>query len=532
MNSSLLSVLIFIPLIGTLLVLFVPSSQKVMYKYIALVVSLLQMIVVSVLYNNFDTQRIGNNTLESFQFVEKISWINLQLGELGELSIEYFVGVDGISISMVILSVFVVLIGVLSSWNVTEKGKGYFALFLLLNAAIIGCFVALDFFLFYLFFELMLLPMYFLIGIWGGKRREYASIKFFLYTLLGSIFILVVMIALYVSVELPNGAHTFNLLSMMDSNNYSLTSLLSIGANHTILGVSARNLAFLFLFIGFAIKIPVVPVHTWLPDAHVQAPTAISVILAGILLKIGGYGLIRIAYPIFPEAAIYYAWLVGFLGVVSIIYGAFNALSCTDLKKMIAYSSVSHMGFVLLGLASLTVEGVTGSIFQMFSHGIISSGLFLIAGVVYDRTGDRRIDNYSGLAHKMPKYTVVVVMLFFASLGLPGFSGFIAEVLVFLGAFKSEVLPEWMAISATFGLLLGAGYYLWTIQRMFFGKYFVRNTEKENNMVDLSKREFLMFIPLVFFALLLGVFPHFLLDILNTTVNSFIAFMSTTGIVK
>lgn len=532
MNSILLSLLIFTPLLGVFVVLVVPSTYKAIYKYLALTVSLIQSILALLLYQGFDTSVTAVNTLDSFQFVEKVSWINLQLGGLGKLSIDYFVGVDGISISMVLLSVLVILVGVISSWNVSEKVKGYFALFLMLNSAIVGCFVALDFFLFYLFFEFMLLPMYFLIGIWGGKRREYASIKFFLYTLLGSIFILVVMIALYISVDQPDGGHTFSLLSMMDSNNYASDAFLSLSGNHTILGYSARNVAFLLLFIGFAIKIPAVPFHTWLPDAHVQAPTAISVILAGILLKIGGYGLIRIAYSIFPDAAINYAWLVGFLGVVSIIYGAFNALSCTDLKRLIAYSSVSHMGFVLLGLASLTVEGVTGSIYQMFSHGIISSGLFLLAGVIYDRTGDRLIDNYSGLAHKMPKYTVVVVLLFFASLGLPGFSGFIAEVLVFLGAYKSEILPKWMTITATLGLLLGAAYYLWTIQRMFFGKYFVRNAEWDNNMFDLTKREYLMFIPLVFLALLLGVFPHFLLDLMNTSVNAFVAFVHNNGIAQ
>jgi len=376
----------------------------------------------------------------------------------------------------------------------------------------------------------MLLPMYFFIGIWGGKRREYASIKFFLYTLLGSILILVVMVALYLSVDLPSGGHTFSLLSMMDSNNFTSGSLLSLNGTYDIFGVPARNMAFLLLFIGFAIKIPAVPVHTWLPDAHVEAPTAISVILAGILLKIGGYGLIRIAYSIFPDAAIHYAWLVALLGVISIIWGAFNALSCTDLKRLIAYSSISHMGFVLLGLAALTTEGVAGSVYQMFSHGIISSGLFLLAGVIYDRTGNRIIGNYSGLAHRMPKYTVMVVILFFASLGLPGFSGFIAEILVFLGAFNSLLFSKWLTVIATLGLLLSAAYYLWTIQRMFFGKYFVRNAEWDKSIVDLSKQEMIMLVPLIFVTILLGVFPHFLLDLLNSSVGAFVTFVNETGL--
>ena len=524
MNDILLSLLIFTPLIGVLIVLVLPSAQKQLYRIVALAVSLFQLLIAILIYNQFDVTKSGINQVDSFQFVERLDWINLHLGNLGNLSIDYFIGVDGISISMVLLSVLVMLIAVVSSWNVTEKAKGYFTLFLFLNAAIIGCFVALDFFLFYLFFEFMLLPMYFLIGIWGGKRREYASVKFFLYTLLGSILILIVLIALYISVEVPDQGHSFSLLAMMNPVNYASDALLSITSGSLILGTSARSIAFILLFLGFAIKVPAVPVHTWLPDAHVEAPTPISVILAGILLKIGGYGLIRIAYSIFPDAAVEHAWLIGLFGVISIIYGAFNALACTDLKKMIAYSSVSHMGFVLLGLASLTPEGVNGSIYQMFSHGIISAGLFLVAGVLYDRTHDRGIGNYSGLAHKMPHYTVVVVMLFFASLGLPGFSGFIAEVLVFLGAFKSEILPKWMAIVATLGLLLGAAYYLWTIQRMFYGKYFIRNSEWEPSMKDLMKREYLMFIPLLFFALLLGIFPHFLLDMISTSVNAFIEF--------
>lgn len=532
MNSILLSILVFTPLIGALVIVVLPASKKQLYKFVALGVSVVQAIIATKIYSSFNTTLGGINEEASFQFIEKTNWISLELGSMGRLSIDYFLGVDGLSISMVLLSVIVLFIAVISSWNVTEKAKGYFSLFLILNAAIIGCFVALDFFLFYVFFEFMLLPMYFLIGIWGGKRREYASIKFFLYTLLGSIFILVVMIGLYMSVEQPGVGHTFSLLAMMNEDNFVANSILSVSSTHTILGFSTRNLAFLLLFIGFAIKVPAVPFHTWLPDAHVQAPTAISVVLAGILLKIGGYGLIRIAYPIFPDGALHFSWLVGILGVLSIIYGAFNALASNDLKKMIAYSSVSHMGFVLLGLAALTIEGVTGAIYQMFSHGIISAGLFLVAGVIYDRTKDREINNYSGLAHKMPHYTVVVVILFFASLGLPGFSGFIAEILVFLGAFNSEILPKWMAIVATLGLLLSAAYYLWTIQRMFFGKFFVRKKELNEQLSDLTTREYLMFVPLVALALLFGIFPHFLIDLINASVESFIAFLQNTGVAQ
>ncbi|MEM9390811.1 MAG: NADH-quinone oxidoreductase subunit M, partial [Bacteroidota bacterium] len=320
---------------------------------------------------------------------------------------------------------------------------------------------------------------------------------------------------------------TFNMVFMTDSGNLIPDSFLSTINTHFMLGLPARFAGFLLLFIGFAIKIPVVPFHTWLPDAHVEAPTPISVILAGVLLKIGGYGLFRTAYLIFPDGAINYAWWVGGLGVVSIIYGAFNALASKDLKRLIAFSSVSHMGFVLLGLAALSVEGVSGAIYQMISHGFISAALFLIAGVIYDRTADRLIENYSGLASQMPKYTVIVVIFFFASLGLPGFSGFIAEILVLLGSFGSAVvegtgvLPKWMTLTAVFGLILSAAYYLWTIQRMFFGKYHVKRVPSES-IVDLNRKEFLMFIPLVIFVLVLGIFPSVLLDLINNSVVTFV----------
>lgn len=516
-------------------------------------------------------QSTGVSDISAFQYTERISWINFSLTSFGKLSAEYFVAVDGLSISMVILSVLVLIIGVVSSWKITEKVRGYFSLYLLLNASIIGCFVALDFLLFYLFFEFMLLPMYFLIGLWGGKRREYASIKFFLYTLLGSIFILIAMIGLYIStidpaataVELnmitdaklitpeiinqvqqllKSGSiptdklvHTFNMVYMTDVANLIPDSLLNVDAVRTVLGYPARLVVFLLLFIGFAIKIPVVPVHTWLPDAHVEAPTPISVILAGVLLKVGGYGLIRTAYLMFPDSAAHYAWLIGLLGVISIIYGAMNALASQDLKRLIAYSSVSHMGFVLFGLSSLTSEGVTGAVYQMFSHGIISAALFLIVGVIYDRTNNRIIDNYSGLASQLPKYTVITVLFFFASMGLPGFSGFIAEIFVLLGGFASSsvngLLPKWMTVLAATGLILSAAYYLWTLQRMFFGKFNLKIDKPELTLSDLTNREWVMFIPLAVIALLLGIFPSLLLDLISPSINAFVEFVNDRAVI-
>ncbi len=563
MNGPLLSFLIFLPIVASVLVAILPDQQK-LQRAITMGVSLLQLVIITIIYFGFQSVS-GSYKLENFQFVEQQNWFELSLSGLGKISADYLVGIDGLGLIMVLLSVVVLLIATISSWHHKDRSRGYFALFLLLNGAIIGCFVALDFLLFYLFFEFMLLPMYFLIGLWGGPRREYASIKFFLYTLLGSVFILIVLIALNLSTMDPiktavevgvidhvdqydeqiestiqsmlasseisdeQMVHTFNLVYMADESNLIPNSLLDSKVIKVILGHPARLLVFLLIFIGFAIKIPVVPFHTWLPDAHVEAPTAISVILAGILLKVGGYGLIRAGILIFPDGLIHYSWLLGMLGVLSIIYGAMNALASKDLKRLIAYSSVSHMGFVLLGIASISSEGFGGAIYQMISHGVISAALFLIAGVLYDRTHDRMIENYSGLAQQMPKYTVFVVIFFFASLGLPGFSGFIAEVFVLLGSFSSEYLPGWMMITATFGLVLSAAYYLWTIQRMFYGPLHIKVPIKEA-LLDIGKREYIMMVSLAILTFLLGVFPHFILDVINHPIVTFIELIHSVNV--
>ncbi len=543
-----LSLLIFLPFITIFIIASLPMRRYYLHKVLTLVTAGIQLIVSGVLFVLYQPGK-------GIQFVEQYNWIEMDLGSAGKLTAQYFVGIDGINASMVLLTGIVLFAGALASWKIVENRKGYFSLYLLLCSTIYGCFLSLDFLLFFIFFEFMLLPMYFLIGMWGGPKREYASIKFFLYTLLGSIFILVVMIGLYVSVldpvpsSLASGitdvhsfktslaagqidpsrmVHTFNMVLMRDPSNYIPGSVLHVLSEYNVWGYSARALAFLALIVGFAIKLPAVPFHTWLPDAHVEAPTPISVVLAGVLLKIGGYGMIRIAYSIFPEGAIQFAYVIGFVGVVSIVYAGFTALAMKDLKKMIAYSSVSHMGFVLLGMASLTVEGMNGAMYQMFSHGILAVMLFLIAGVLYDRTHDRMIDNYRGLAVKMPVFTAIVMVAFFASFGLPGFSGFIAELFVLLGAFNSGfvngLLPKWMAIAATSGILLGAVYYLWTLQRMFFGKFWIRTgvTWKEG-LYDLDFREKIMLIPLAMAAIVFGLFPHLLLNVVSLDLKELVA---------
>lgn len=529
---GILTLITFIPLLAALLVVAVPGNQQQAPRWIALSATVLQLVLSLVAWFQYETPDASAAFTKSMQLVEQTEWFSLALGKSLTFKVEYFLGVDGFSLPLVLLSSLILVIGVISSWTIQKQVKGYFFLYLLLSTSIVGCFVALDFFLFYLFFELMLLPMFFLIGIWGGKRRSYASIKFFIYTLVGSLLILIVMIGLYLSVAEPGTEiHTFNLLYLMDASNYLPDSLLAPGDQNWLWGLPIREVAFLALIIGFAIKLPVVPLHTWLPDAHVEAPTPISVILAGLLLKVGGYGILRIAYPIFPDAAWEWSYLIAGFGVLSIIYGGMNALAQRDFKRLVAYSSVSHMGFVLLGLGALTVEGVSGSLFHMLSHGLISGALFLIVGVLYDRTSNRTIEHFSGLASKLPAFTAVVVLVFFASLGLPGLSGFIGEVMVLMGAFASAgsngVVPFTMAIIATVGILISAIYYLWTLQRMFFGTYWVRNNEWEGQMNDLNRREYLMFIPLVLLILLLGIWPRLVLDVSQATAEQFITHLKT-----
>jgi NADH-quinone oxidoreductase subunit M len=528
-----LSLIIFIPILFGFIIVLLPSAWRNSFKYITLLATLLQLAMCVWIYLNFKTGAAygGVNHEDQFQFVQKLPWINLNLGSMGKMQIDYFVGIDGISISMLVMASLVMVIAALSSWEIKSNLKGFFTLFLLLDMALIGVFCSLDFFLFYIFYELMLLPLYFLIGMWGGARREYAAIKFFLYTLFGSVFMLLVMIGLYLSVKDPvTGNHTFNMVQMMNPKNYTTGSVFSALSHQTLFGISARVVGFVVLFVAFAIKVPVVPLHTWLPDAHVEAPTPVSIILAAILLKVGGYGIIRVCVSIFPDIAVQGAFWIGLLGVISILYGAFNALAQRDFKRIIAYSSVSQMGFVLLGIASQTPEGISGAIMQMVSHGFLSAMLFFLVGVVYNRVHDRDIYNFRGLGTLMPRYTIFIMIAFFASLGLPGFSAFMAEAFSLTGAFKSAsvngLLPQWLAVCGAIGILFSAAYLLWTLQRMFFGSPSLKGGQVwKIALTDLNTREVITLLPLAIMTLVLGLMPSLVFDKINDSVLSLIQYL-------
>jgi NADH-quinone oxidoreductase subunit M len=520
LNIGILSWITFLPVLGMVVVLLLPKDKEKQIKWTSLGFVFVQLVLCVVAFALFNNSMPGINKLDSMQFIEKFKWIDVSgFTWTNRIIIEYFMAVDGISMPMVLLTGIISFIAVLASFKTTgvDKAlKGYFALLLLLDTGMMGTFVTLDFFMFFIFWEIMLLPMYFLIGIWGGPRKIYAAIKFFLYTLFGSAFILVVMLALYFSSkDVTTGVHTFNMISLMDPANYIPGSLLA-GSLTT-----ARLLAYVALFIGFAIKVPIFPFHTWLPDAHVEAPTPISVILAGVLLKMGTYGMLRISFTIFTDATIYFAYALAVFGMINIVYGSLCAMAQSDFKKLIAYSSIAHMGYVVLGMSSLTTQGITGAVFQMFNHGTITAMLFLIVGVLYDRAHTRDLDSFGGLANKMPKYFGIMIVAFFAALGLPGLSGFISEALAFLGAFSVPSLRVITLIS-TLGIVLTAAYMLWTLQKLFYGDL----PEKWSGLTDISGRELATLIPLAVIVIFLGVYPSPMLNTMSTSVNQLVDLIS------
>ncbi|SOE20940.1 NADH dehydrogenase subunit M [Spirosomataceae bacterium TFI 002] len=507
MLATLLPLLIFAPLLGGLLILMLPESTQKTFKWISLAISLFVLVASLTLYANFDT------TLTGYSYLTDKDWFQLQMGSFGTFDVRFILGIDGVSLSMLLLSGIVFSVASISSFKITKRTKAYHAFYLLLMSSTLGCFISLDFFLFFLFFEFMLLPMYFLIGIWGGKRREYAALKFIIYTLVGSVFILIVMLVMGLNSGPDVFSFDFRKLALLETN--MLTSEVQFW------GVPLATALFFLLLIGFGIKLPTVPLHTWLPDAHVEAPTAISVVLAGVLLKVGAYGFLRMGIGFFPETATEYSHVIAILGLVSIIYAALNALAQEDLKKLIAYSSISHMGFVFLGFSALNTEGISGAVYQMFSHGLLSSMLFLITGVIYERTGNRLISNYRGLASKMPLFTFVVIVAFFGSLGLPGLSGFIGEFFTLMGSFKTDNYSAVIPSLAVIGIVLSAAYLLWAMQRMFFGKLWV-NRDLVESMTDLSLREKIMLFTLAALVLLFGIYPKLIFDITNQSLTALI----------
>lgn len=491
-----LSVITFAPLIGAVIIPFLPRGKDALVRWVALLSTIPSLVLAIYLYAMFD------GSLNGMQFVEgPFTWI-------ASYHIQYCLGIDGLAAPMVFLTPLISTICIIASWNIDKQVKGYFSLFLLLETGMMGVFVALDFFLFYIFWEVMLLPMYFLIGVWGGPRREYAAIKFFLYTLVGSVLMLLVMIALYLYSE----GNTFNILALANQSIHLGPMKLH----------GFRVACWLFLMIGFAIKVPVFPFHTWLPDAHVEAPTAISVILAGILLKMGTYGMLRFCYPIYPDITFELAKWIAIFGMINIVYGALCAMAQKDFKRLIAYSSISHMGFCLLGMASFTEAGINGAVLQMFNHGTITAQLFLIVGVIYDRAHHRDLDGFGGLAKIMPRYATWTAVAFFAALGLPGLSGFISEALVFLGSFNTW--PWYTVISAT-GVVLTAAYMLWTYQRVFLGT----PDPKYARLPEITARETLTLAPLALIVLVLGIYPKAMLTVMNTTLMQINSIVTSYG---
>lgn len=475
-----LSTVTFLPLVGAALIFFIRDDSELARRNIrnvALLTTLFTFVLSLGIWIGFDDTQAG------FQFVERADW-------LGVGGISYYMGVDGISMLFVILTTFLMPICILASWeSVTSRVKDYMIAFLVLETLVIGVFCALDIVLFYVFFEGSLIPMFLIIGVWGGKRRVYASYKFFLYTFLGSVLMLVALMAMYWtagSTAIPDLlAHDFP--------------------------ASMQTWLWLAFFASFAVKMPMWPVHTWLPDAHVEAPTAGSVILAGILLKLGGYGFIRFSLPMFPLASADFAPLVYTLSVIAIIYTSLVALMQDDIKKLIAYSSVAHMGFVTMGIFAGNAQGVEGAIFQMLSHGLISGALFLCVGVIYDRMHTREIAAYGGLVNRMPAYATVFLILTMANVGLPGTSGFVGEFLTLIGVYQANT---WVAIFAATGVILSAAYALWVYRRVVFG-----TLDKENlqNILDLSRREKVMLYPLVALVIFFGVYP---MPVFNVTAAS------------
>lgn len=489
MNYPVLSTVIFLPIIGAIFIFLIKRGSESLIKWTALLLSILTFLLSLPLFTSFD------KTTAVMQFRETADWIP-------SWGIKYALGIDGISVLFVLLSTLLTILCVTVSWNsIKQKTKEFYAALLLIEGSMIGVFCSLDMFLFYIFWEAMLIPMYLLIGIWGGPNRIYAAIKFFLYTLVGSVLMLLGIIVLYF-----NTGKSFDILQMMVTNYpYKMQLIL-----------------FWAFFAAFAVKVPMFPVHTWLPDAHTEAPTAGSVILAGILIKMGAYGFLRFSMPILPEATKAMAPAMMVLSVVAIIYGAVICLGQTDLKRLIAYSSVSHMGFVTLGIFALNIQGIQGGILQMINHGIVTGALFLSVGIIYDRTHTRKIADYGGVASVLPVYAAFFMVFTLASIGLPGTNGFIGEFLIIVGGFTASKLLG--TLSAT-GIIIGAAYMLWLYQKVFF----METNPKIQGYKDMDLREILTLVPLVILVFWIGMYPNTFLGYMDMSVQHLIDRLNTAG---
>lgn len=471
MNEAILSLLTFLPLAGAILLLFIPKDNHGLLRGFTLAVTIVTFLASIPLVTGF----VPN---AEFQFVQKIFWI-----QAGPFQMNYHVGIDGISLWLVMLTTFIMPIAVLSTWTaVEEKVKGYMFCLLLLQVGMLGAFVSLDLFLFYIFWELMLIPMYFIIGVWGGKNRIYAAVKFFIYTLVGSLLMLVAIIALYFKA----GGGDFSLPHFFGLN----------------LDPATQTWMFLAFALAFAIKVPMFPLHTWLPDAHTEAPTAGSVILAAVLLKFGTYGYVRFAMPLFPDAVQRFTPLMATLAVIGIVYAALVAMVQEDVKKLVAYSSVAHLGYVMLGIFALNQQGIQGGMLQMLNHGVSTGALFLIVGFIYERRHTRLISDFGGLSKQMPIFATIFMIVTLSSIAVPGTNGFTGEFLILLGSFQSTLRP-W-AVIATSGIILSAVYMLWMFQRVMFGEL---NNPKNQKLLDLNAREIALMLPLLFLIFFMGVYP-------------------------
>ncbi len=482
-SFPILSLTTFLPLVGVLFILLIRGEEHILARnarWAALWTSLATFVISLLLWFNFDP------TTSDFQFVEKFEW-------LPTLNIAYHMGIDGISLFFVILSTFLTPICVLASWKaITNRVKEYMIAFLVLETMMIGTFAALDFVMFYIFFEAVLIPMFIIIGVWGGPRRVYSAFKFFLYTLAGSVLLLAALLVLY-----------------FEAGTTDIPTLIAYAVPPEM-----QTWLWLAFFASFAVKMPMWPVHTWLPDAHVEAPTAGSVILAGVLLKMGGYGFLRFSLPMLPIASELFVPLVYTLSVIAIIYTSLVALAQEDMKKLIAYSSVAHMGFVTIGIFTATQQGIDGALFQMLSHGIISAALFLCVGVIYDREHSREIAHYGGLVERMPRYAFVFMIFMLGSVGLPGTGGFVGEFLILVGAFQDNT---WVALLASTGVILGAAYMLYLYRRVVFGKL---DKEHLKQIVDLEPREIAIFAPLIVLVVWMGIWPDPFLSVFDATVSN------------